>query len=77
MFTRGGGGAGVNEVSGFSFGLYYYMFLLPKPKIRLVGVIEVSHAVENSDENYTSLIKLPNILALLRHRYVQKACAYF
>jgi hypothetical protein len=60
--------------SGILFGLYYYASVLPKPKIGLVGAMDLSHTAGNRDERFTRLIELPNnSFALVRHVNVQKA----
>jgi hypothetical protein len=68
-----------NEDAFISLGLYEYycISVLPEPKISLVGAMEMSHTAARSDENFICLMDLPSSLLLLRHRNVQKACAYF
>jgi len=51
--------------------------VLPEPKIRLVGAMEMSHTAARSDDNFACLMDLASSLSLLRHRNVQKACAHF
>jgi hypothetical protein len=66
-----------NEDSFISLGLYYCISVLPEPKVRLVGGMEMSHTAAHSDEKFTCLMDLPSRLSLLRHRNVQEACAHF
>jgi len=51
--------------------------MLPEPKIRLVGAMEMSDTAANNDDNFTCLIELPSRLSLLRQKNVQKGCARF
>ena len=66
-----------NEDALISLGLYNCISVLPEPKVRLVGAVEMSDTAENSDENITCLIELPSRLSMLRQKNVQKACAHF